>query len=104
VGYDYVFLFAVLTTAQVRPMVFPHLQGTSTPDSAVSNTEIVQAPPPEEKPVVPPPQLSPEKEGNSAHLSGKYPVSILISVRSVLMDNQNFTGWGGGGHNFVDNK
>ncbi|XP_048763907.2 phosphatase and actin regulator 4B-like isoform X2 [Ostrea edulis] len=53
---------SVLTTAQVRPMVFPHLQGTSTPDSAVSNTAFEQAPPPEEKPVDPPPQLSPGKE------------------------------------------
>ncbi|XP_061191458.1 phosphatase and actin regulator 4B-like isoform X2 [Saccostrea echinata] len=51
----------VLTTAQVRPMVFPHLQGTTTPDSGVSTTES-PPPPQEEKPMDPPPQPAPEQQ------------------------------------------
>lgn len=54
----------VLTTAQVRPMVFPHLQGTTTPDSGVSSTES-PPPPQEEKSMDPPPQPAPEQKEKS---------------------------------------
>lgn len=65
--------FSVLTTAQVRPMVFPHLQSSSTPDSAVSNVASEPQPPhpEEEKPMDPPPP-PPAEEGKVAMTKNCY--------------------------------
>lgn len=65
----------VLTTAQVRPMVFPHLQSSSTPDSAVSNVASEPQPPPpeEEKPMDPPPPPPAEEVSEVAQPKEKDP-------------------------------
>ncbi|XP_022313965.2 phosphatase and actin regulator 2-like isoform X5 [Crassostrea virginica] len=58
----------VLTTAQVRPMVFPHLQSSSAPNSTDPKTvsEPVPPPPEEDKPSDPPPAPPEEKDSEEA--------------------------------------
>lgn len=84
------FSCSVLTTAQVRPMVFPHLQSSSTPDSAVSNvaSEPQPLPPEEEKPMDPPPP--PPEEGKISIAKKCYCLiskNFLMSINSCILES-----------------